>query len=177
LAVQRTSIFQGKIIELGVETTVLPNGRSISLEIVHHPGGAAVVAVDERRRLCLLRQYRCAVGGWIWELPAGKRERDEDPLLTAQRELEEEAGVRAKSWQKLGTAWTTPGFCDEVIHLYRAQGLTMAAQHLEEHELLECHWIPWTQALDWVHDGLITDAKSIIGIHLAQGRVENFPSD
>jgi ADP-ribose diphosphatase len=168
LAAQRTSIYRGKVIDLDIETALLPNGRSISLEIVHHPGGAAIVAMDERRRLCLLRQYRHAAGGWIWELPAGKREQGEDPLHTAQRELEEEAGVRAASWKKLGTTLTTPGFCDEVIHLYLAQGLTAAAQRIEEHELLECHWIACAQALDWVQDGTLTDAKSIIGLHLAR---------
>jgi ADP-ribose pyrophosphatase len=168
VAAQRTSIYRGKVIDLSLETALLPNGHSISLEIVHHPGGAAIVAVDEGQRLCLLRQYRHAAGGWIWELPAGKREHDEDPLVTAQRELEEEAGLRASSWQKLGTTLTTPGFCDEIIHLYLAQGLTTVAQHIEPHELLECHWIPWNQVQEWIYTGSLTDAKSIIGIHLAQ---------
>lgn len=167
MAAQRTPIYRGKVIELSVETTVLPNGQAVSLEIIHHPGGAAVAAVDERRRLCLLRQYRHAAGGWIWELPAGKREPGEDPLQTAQRELEEEAGLRAAAWQKLGATLTTPGFCDEVIHLYLAQGLTTVAQRIEAHELLECHWIPCAQARDWIYDGTLTDAKSIVGIHLA----------
>ena len=169
MAVQQTSIYQGNLIDLNLETTVLPNGRSISLEIVHHPGGCGVVTLDEQERLCLLRQFRHAAGTWIWELPAGKREYGEDPLGTAQRELEEEAGVKASSWRKLGTTLTTPGFCDEVIHLYLAQELTLTAQRVEEHELLECNWIPWSQALDWVHNGTIIDAKTIIGIYLAQG--------
>ena len=168
MTAQRTSIYQGRVIELSVETTMLPNGQSVSLEIVHHPGGAAIVAVDEDRRLCMLRQYRHAAGGWIWELPAGKRESGEDPLQTAQRELEEETGLRAAAWFKLGTTLTTPGFCDEVIHLYMAQGLTAVAPHIETHELIECHWLPWAQACEWVYDGTLTDAKSIIGIHLAK---------
>jgi len=168
VAAQRTSIYRGKVIDLDIETARLPNGQSISLEIVRHPGGAAIVAVDEGQRLCLLRQYRHAVGGWIWELPAGKREHDEDPLGTAQRELEEEAGLRASSWQKLGTTLTTPGFCNEIIHLYLAQGLRTVAQRIEPHELLECHWIPWDQVQEWIYTGSLTDAKSIIGIYLAQ---------
>ena len=168
MATQRTSIYRGKVINLSIETMLLPNGHSISLEIVHHPGGAAMVAVDEQQRLCLLRQYRHAAGGWIWELPAGKREHGEDPLHTAQRELEEEAGLRATSWQKLGTTLTTPGFCDEIIHLYLAQGLTTLAQRIAPHELLECHWLPWSQVQEWVYTGTLTDAKSIVGIHLAQ---------
>jgi ADP-ribose pyrophosphatase len=168
MAAQRTSIYHGKVIDLGIETARLPNGHAISLEIVRHPGGAAIIAVDEELRLCLLRQYRHAAGGWIWELPAGKREHGEDPLYTAQRELAEEAGLRASSWHKLGTTLTTPGFCDEIIHLYLAQGLTTVAQGIEPHELLECHWLPWTRAQEWIHSGAITDAKSIVAIHLAQ---------
>jgi len=167
LTVQRTSIYQGKVIELSLETTMLPDGRPLSLEIAHHPGGAAIAAVDDRQRLCLLRQYRHAAGGWIWELPAGKREQGEDPQLTAQRELEEEAGLRARSWRKLGAILTTPGFCDEVIHLYLAQELTAVAQRIEAHELLECHWIPGDRAQAWIYDGTLADAKSIIGVHLA----------
>jgi len=168
VAAQRTSIYHGKVIDLGIETARLPNGHAISLEIVRHPGGAAIVAVDEGLRLCLLRQYRHAAGDWIWELPAGKREHGEDPLHTAQRELEEEAGLRASSWHKLGTTLTTPGFCDEIIHLYLAQGLTTVAQRIEPHELLECHWLPWARVQEWIHSGAITDAKSIVAIHLAQ---------
>ena len=168
MVAQRTNIYRGKVIDLGIETARLPNGHTISLEIVHHPGGAGIVAVDEGQRLCLLRQYRHAAGGWIWELPAGKREHDEDPLYTAQRELEEEAGLRASTWHKLGTTLTTPGFCDEIIHLYLAQGLTSVAQRIEPHELLECHWLPWPRIQEWIQSGAITDAKSIVAIHLAQ---------
>ena len=167
LTTQRTSIYQGKVLEFGIEDAQLPNGQTVSLEIVHHPGGAAVVAADDQQRLCLLRQCRHAANGWIWELPAGKRDRGEEPLRTAQRELEEEAGLRAASWRKLGAVLTTPGFCDEVIHLYLAQDLTAVAQRTEPHELLECHWIAWNQAHNWIHDGTLTDAKSIIGIQLA----------
>ena len=168
MATQHRSIYQGRVIELSVETTQLPNGRSVSLEIVHHPGGAAIVAVDDNQQICMLRQYRHAAGGWIWELPAGKRDANEDPLRTAQRELEEETGLRAANWQKLGAVLTTPGFCDEIIHLYLAQGLTTSAARPEAHELLECHWLPWVQARTWIDDGTLTDAKSIIGIHLAE---------
>lgn len=164
---KRTVIHAGKVVDLGIEATVLPDGQALSLEIVRHPGGAAVVALDKQERLCLLRQYRHAAGGWIWELPAGKREHGEDPLITAQRELEEEAGLRAGSWQKLGAAITTPGFCDEVIHLYQARMLTNVPPRPERHELIECHWIPFAQAREWVCNGTLTDAKSIIGIHLS----------
>ena len=90
-------IYRGQVIGLGIETATLPNGQRLELEIVRHPGGAATVAVDAANRICLLRQYRHVAKGWLWELPAGKRDADEEPFTTAQRELEEEAGVRAKS--------------------------------------------------------------------------------
>lgn len=167
MTTERTPIYQGRVVDLGIETTVMPDGRPVSLEIVRHAGGAAVVAVDSQLRLCMLRQYRHAAGGWLWELPAGKRDRGEDPLHTAQRELEEEAGRRAASWQKLGSTITTPGFCDEIIHLYLAQHLTEVPQRTEAHELLEVHWISFTQAQEWIHDGTLADAKSIVGIYLS----------
>jgi 8-oxo-dGTP pyrophosphatase MutT (NUDIX family) len=167
LAAKRKLIYAGKVVDLAIESTILPDGRPISLEIVRHPGGAAVVALDEKNHLCLLRQYRHAAGGWIWELPAGKSEGGEDPLHTAQRELAEEAGLHAASWQKLGTTLVTPGFCNEVIHLYLARELTPVPRQLESHELIETHWIPYAQAQGWTRDGTLTDAKSIIGIYLS----------
>ena len=106
----RVSVYRGRLIELGLETAVLPNGATIELEIVRHPGGAVVLALDEADRVCLLRQYRHVVGDWIWELPAGVIEAGEDPLETAQRELREEAGLVAAQWRELGTMLPSPGF-------------------------------------------------------------------
>lgn len=142
--VTRKNIFQGRVVELSIETADLPNGSRTALEIVHHPGGAAVVALDERERVCMIRQYRHAVGGWLWEIPAGKLEPDEAPLTTAQRELAEEAGVHATRWDDLGAIVTTPGFCDEVIHLFLARELTRVAVNHEAHEVIEVHW--WSRA-------------------------------
>jgi len=167
VADKRAVIYSGKIVDLGMESTILPNGEPCSLEIVRHPGGAAVVAMDEQRRICLLRHYRHAAAGWLWELPAGKCEQGEDPLHTAQRELEEEAGLLAASWRKLGITFTTPGFCDEVIHLYLALDFSAVPQRPERHEIFECHWVDFDKARGWTCDGTLTDAKSIIGIYLA----------
>src|ERR1700756_6072112 len=94
--------FRGRVISVTTDEVVLPNGHRALLEVVHHPGGAAVVALDSKGRVCLLRQYRYVARGWIWELPAGKLEPDEPPLETARRELLEEAGVSASSWESLG---------------------------------------------------------------------------
>lgn len=148
---------------LGVELAVLPDGRTLPLEVVRHPGGAAAAAVDDRGRVCLLRQYRHAAGGWLWEIPAGKREPGEQPLATAQRELEEEAGVRARSWLPLGEIVTAPGFCDEVIHLFLARDLESVHGRPEDDEVLEVHWVGFTEALRRA-GGEIRDAKTVAAL-------------
>jgi len=98
---QRTGIYRGAVVDLGLETTRLPNGELLNLEIVRHPGGAAILALDQQNRVCLLRQYRHSIGKWIWELPAGVIESGEQPIATAKRELREEAGLEADEWQPL----------------------------------------------------------------------------
>jgi len=113
--------FRGRIVEVAVEQVTLPNGRPMTLEVVRHPGGAAVVALDASNRVCLLRQYRHVVGGWVWELPAGKLDPGEPPATTARRELAEEAGVEAARWNDLGRLVSSPGIFTETIHLYLAR--------------------------------------------------------
>jgi ADP-ribose pyrophosphatase len=147
-----------------MESVCLPDGRRLDLEVVRHPGGAAVAALNAKDEICLLRQYRHASGGWLWELPAGKLEPGEPALTTAQRELEEEAGLRATHWQALANVLTTPGFCDEVIHLFLARDLhTVPVQH-QEHECIEVHWFPFTTALAMAQRGEIRDAKTLLGL-------------
>lgn len=160
-------VYRGKIVQLDIESITMPNGVPVELEIVRHPGGAAIVALDSDDRVCLLRQYRHAAGGWLWELPAGKLEPDEAPAITATRELIEEAGLQASCWETLGKFIATPGFCDEVIHLFLARDLTEVAAQPEAHELFEVHWIPFATALDQVYDGTIVDAKTMLGLTLA----------
>ena len=116
-------VFRGRVIRLTVEQVPLPNGTVASLEIAHHPGGAAIVAIDNQNRVCLLRQYRHAAGGWVDELPAGKLDAGEAPLVCAKRELEEEAGMRAMHWTPLGSFLTSPGVLTEAIHLFLSRGL------------------------------------------------------
>src|SRR5882762_1110413 len=103
---KQTLQFRGRIITVTTDEVVLPNGYRAELEVVHHPGGAAVVAIDAQERVCLLRQYRYVADGWIWELPAGKLEPNEPPLETAKRELIEEAGTSARHWESLGTVFS-----------------------------------------------------------------------
>ena len=161
-------VFRGKVVSISHDEVALPNGRTAELEVIHHPGGAAVAAIDAGGRVCLLRQFRHAAGGWIWELPAGKLEPQEPPLTTATRELEEEAGQRAARWDQLGHILSSPGVFDEVIHLYLARELSEIALNHEPHESIEVHWLPLTQALRMAQGGEILDAKTVAGLFRAQ---------
>ncbi len=158
------TVFQGRILRVNVETVRLPNGHVSDLEIIHHPGGAAVVAVDAALQVCLLRQYRHAAGGWIWELPAGKLEPQEPPLVTASRELVEEAGWRARSWKSLGNYVSSPGVFTEIVHLYLARELDSVKMAPEEGELLEVHWVDLQDACRRAEDGDINDGKTAVGL-------------
>jgi len=166
-----TPQYQGRVIQVSVDEVILPNGRQTRLEVVHHPGGAAIVALNDLKQLCLLRQYRYVAGGWIWELPAGKLEPDEPPELTARRELIEEAGVEARDWVSLGSLLSSPGVFSEVIHLYLAQGLSAARAKLEDSEVLEAHWVSFSQACDMALSGELRDAKTSIGVLRAAHRL------
>jgi ADP-ribose pyrophosphatase len=166
-----TTYFRGRVIRVTVDEVTLPNGHRASLEIVHHPGGAAAVAIDKDKRVCLLRQFRHAAGGFLWELPAGKLEPDEPPLLTAQRELVEEAGSDAANWESLGTCTPSPGVMREVVHLFLATGLSPATSAPESAEVFEIHWVPIAEAHQWILDGTIGDAKTAMGIMRALPRI------
>lgn len=157
-------MYSGRVVSLDLEQVVLPNGDAIELEIVRHPGGAAIVALDEHDRVCLLRQYRHAAGGWLWELPAGKLDPDEAPLATARRELVEEAGVAASNWNSLGEVISSPGVFTEVVHLFLAQALSPAAAAPEHGECFETNWVPRSEALHRALTGDIRDAKTVIGL-------------
>jgi len=117
------NIYTGKVVTLNVDTVKLPNGVTIDLETIRHPGAAAVVPMKDDGTVVLIRQFRHAAGGFIYEIPAGKLSPGEDPLHCAARELEEEVGYRASSFELLSSIFTAPGFADEVIHVYKATGL------------------------------------------------------
>jgi ADP-ribose pyrophosphatase len=160
----QTEHFRGRIIRVTTDEVVLPNGHRTLLEVVHHPGGAAAVALDDGQRVCLLRQYRYVADGWLWELPAGKLEPGEPPLATAQRELAEEAGVSARQWRSLGTCLSSPGVFTERLHLFLATGTAPAAIAHEHAEVIEVHWVPLERACAWAVDGTIADAKTALGV-------------
>lgn len=167
MRIKRSSVYRGKIVEVDIETVRLPNGKTADLEIVHHPGGATALAMDEEDRVCLIRQYRHAANGWLWELPAGKLESGEPPQQAARRELQEEAGLQAAEWKSLGLMVSSPGVFTEVIHLFLARQVSAAAASPDDHEVIEVHWIPLAQALAWAVSGEIVDAKTLIGLFRA----------
>lgn len=159
-----TPIFTGRVITVNVEEVRLPNDHVAKLEMVHHPGGAAVLALDQTGRMCLVKQYRHAANGYIWELPAGKIDNKEPPLQTAERELEEEAGRRASEWRSLGDFLPSPGMLTEVVHLFLATGLTEVPHRLEAAEVLEAHWLPFDQVMQMALSGEVRDGKTLAAL-------------
>jgi ADP-ribose pyrophosphatase len=166
-----TNVFTGRVLTLNLERVELPNGRVAELEIAHHPGGAAVVALDGEGRVCLLRQFRHAAGGWLVELPAGKIDNREPPLECARRELAEEAGVDAGDWEKLGEFYSSPGIFTEVIHLFLARDLVPSGLLPEEHEVFEASWVALEDAVALAATGQLHDAKTLIGLLWARERL------
>ncbi len=161
------TVYHGTFYDLNLERVKLPNGHRADLEIVRHPGAAAIVPLIDPRRLILIRQYRHAVGGYLYEIPAGKLSPGERPLSCAKRELEEEIGYRAGSIRKLGSIYTAPGFCDELIHIYRASRLRKTTQRLEASEVIQAVEVPVGRVRKMIQTGKIRDAKTIVGIHFA----------
>jgi ADP-ribose pyrophosphatase len=164
---QIRNVFKGRVLTLNLEQVQLPNGRVAELEIAHHPGGAAIVALDADGRICLLHQFRHAAGGWLDELPAGKLDGGEPPLECAVRELAEEAGMKAGRWEKLGEYFSSPGVLTEVIHVFLARDLVAVGASPEEHEVFEARWVPLPDAAASAARGEIRDGKSLVGIFWA----------
>ncbi len=165
------TVHVGRVLTLNLEQVKLPNGSIAELEIAHHPGGAAIVALDAANRICLLRQFRHAADGWITELPAGKLDGGEPPLECARRELAEEAGVAARRWDHLGQFFSSPGVLTEIIHVYMARDLVPCESQPGEHEVLEARWVPMDEAFRLVGEARLQDAKTLIGLAWAQARL------
>ena len=156
-------IFQGKVINVDVETVRLPDGGTATREIVRHPGAVCVLAVIGERIL-VVEQYRKALGRNLMEIPAGKLELGEDPLSAAERELQEETGYTAGRLEKLASFYSAPGFCDELLHLYLAEDLKAGDAHPDEDEFLECGAVTLEEAKQLIADGVIADAKTILAV-------------
>jgi ADP-ribose pyrophosphatase len=162
-------LYTGAVVTLDVADVRLPNGHVARLEIVGHPGGAAVVALNGAGEVCLLHQYRHVAGGWLWEVPAGKLD-GKPPDVTARAELAEEAGLEARRWQSLGHVVTSPGVYTEVVHLFLAEDLVAVPAAPERDEVFELAWLPLAEALRRALEGDIVDAKTIIALQRAAYR-------
>ena len=168
--------YTGRVLNLDVDTVRFPDGSEGELEIIRHPGAAAVVPVvsdpsGPDPTVLMLRQYRYAAGGPIWEIPAGRLDQGEAPEACARRELREEAGVEAGRLDRLTTIWTTPGFTDEAIHLFWAADLKATAHAREPDEFIEVLAKPLSEVLSLIRDGEIRDGKTVVAILYMAGFV------
>ena len=165
----KEEIYPGKIIRVEKWTVSLPNGGTALREVVRHNGASAIVPVDAEGNVTLVRQHRVAIGRFTWEIPAGKLDSpEEDPLSAAQRELEEETGLQAGQWQKLTCIDTTPGFCTEKISIYLATDLSQHPAHPDKDEFLRLTKMPLGEAVALCMSGEFHDAKTVIGLLMAQ---------
>ena len=156
--------YDGKLLHVRLDTVQLPNGKTAFREVVRHPGAVVIVPIDSDGNLRLVRQFRYPCGRAVLEVPAGKLEPSEDPFAAAQRELSEETGARAGRWTELGRLLPTPGFCDELQHLYLARDLTFGETHPDEDEFLEQVTVPFEEAVAMAADGRLEDSKSVAAI-------------
>lgn len=167
-------VYDGRIIKVDLDTIQAPQGERLELEIVRHPGAAAVVPLLSEPEaadpvVLLLKQYRYAAGGPIWEIPAGVLEPGEDPLDCASRELLEETGATATHIEHLTTIFTTPGFTDERIHLFLATGITVGEPQTQDDEFIETEPHSMSRVMEMIRDGEIQDGKTIVALLYAAG--------
>ncbi|MGH7578805.1 MAG: NUDIX hydrolase [Gemmatimonadales bacterium] len=166
-------LYSGRIVNLDLDTVRFPDDSTGQLEILRHPGASAVVPFLDPPgtadpRVVLLRQFRHAADGFIWEVPAGRLDAGESPESCASRELEEETGMRAHRLERLTTIFTTPGFTDERIHLFLAEGLEPGAEHREADEFMELHTLRWSEVMRLAGHGEITDGKTLVSLMFVQ---------
>jgi ADP-ribose pyrophosphatase len=166
-------LYSGRIVNLDLDTVRFPDDSVGQLEILHHPGASAVVPFLDPPggadpRIVLIRQFRHAADGFIWEVPAGRLDPGESPEACARRELEEETGMRPRQLERLTTIYTTPGFTDERIHLFLAEGLEPGAEHREADEFMELHTLRWSEVMRMARAGEIVDAKTLCTLLFVQ---------
>lgn len=172
MASNRRPVLKLGVVDLGVERATLPNGFELDMAVIRHPGASAIVALDNTGHIAMLSQYRHAIGGFLWEIPAGVRHSGETPILCAQRELAEEAGLSARRWDHLGSIVTIPSFCDERIDLYLARELDFAVGTRDVDEIIKVEKVPFAETLRMVRRGEIVDAKTIAALYQARDFIE-----
>jgi len=164
IILSRETIYEGRIVKLDVLEVQLPNGKTAQRDVIRHPGAAAVVALDDAQQLLMVRQFRMAAGRVLLEIPAGTLEPDEAPIVCAERELQEEAGMKPGKLQSLGGIFVAPGYTSEFIHLFLATDLVPSQLTQDDDEFLEVERVTMAQALALIDSGEICDAKSVTGI-------------
>jgi len=167
VTVGTTPVFQGRVISLQVDEVRLPNGEIVTREIIRHPGAVAILALYEGKMI-VVEQYRKPLEKSQVEIPAGKLDPGEEPLEAARRELEEETGFTAGSIRPINSFYTSPGFADELLHLYIAEDLKPGALRLDDDEFLECEAITLEEAKRLIADNRISDAKTILAVYAWQ---------
>ncbi len=168
----RRAAYEGRMLHVYSDRVEI-GGRETTREVVLHPGACAILPVTEKKEILFVRQYRYAAEETLLEIPAGKIDPGEAPDVCAARELTEETGFRAERLRKLGAVFTTPGFCNEKIHLYLADRLVPAHQHLDTDEFLDVVKIPLDEALEMIRNGEISDAKTLAAFAIAAGRLKD----
>ncbi len=166
------TIYEGKVIKVQKDIAVLPNGHETVREVVRHPGGVAVVAVDDKENVYMVRQFRYPISQETLEIPAGKLDKNEDTQVAAARELMEETGLAAEKMELLGRFYATPGFCDEQLSIYLATGLTQGEASPDEDEFLACETYALSELIAMINAGKLKDAKTVIGILMAKDRLQ-----
>lgn len=167
------NIYNGRVVNLEVHTVELINGKTAKRELVRHRGGVCIAAVNDDNEIVMVRQFRKAYEKELLEVPAGKLEKGEDPQEAAFRELEEETGLSAKELTLLKTMYPSPGYTDEKIYIYKAEGFTEGELNPDEDEFVEVEWHPMDEALKMVKNGQINDAKTIIAILLVAAEIKS----
>ena len=157
-------IFDGRILHVRRDTVLLPNGHQSTREVVDHPGGVCVLALDDQERVLVVSQFRYPYGEVLRELPAGKLEYGEDPAQAAIRELREETGAVAGTFRPLGELYPSPGYCGEIIRMYLARDLSFGDTDPDEDEFLGLERVPFSQLVEQVLSGEIKDAKTIAAV-------------
>lgn len=166
-------VYDGKILNLRIDTIELPDKKYSKREIVEHPGAVGIIAITSDDSLVLVKQYRKAVEDFLYEIPAGKLEVNEEPKETAIRELREETGYNAEKLTYISEFYTSPGYCDEKIHLFLAQGLIKGDPYPDSGEFIETVEIPIDDLVKMLNRGEIVDSKTIIGIFIAKDLIKN----
>ena len=171
--VSHETVHTGRIVNLRSDTVRLQNGKIAGREVVEHNGGVVIAAITDSGHVIAVRQYRYPVFEELLELPAGKLERGEDPLECAKRELSEETGYTAKSWVDLGKIYPSPGFCEEILYIFLATGLTQGDAHPDEDEFLSVTTINFDEFWEMIMSNSLPDAKTIVGVVKAERYLKN----